>query len=511
MLKFLVFEDGQPARRWPIRNAYLVGSDSAAVRAAIAFEGGAVVCDKREPGAAALALQVEAGECGELTLQTCLLPDRDHPYVLMLELARHRLMTLYGRLEEWIMFELGADHPVTKRVELARKLFIEALCQQQDDPAKADKLARQCLEVAIDGTEELALAHAEMLLNRRKATGSIPRYALGAGVCLEQTNDRLRAGIQANVDYVAVPTPWKALAPGQGEYNFTALDNWVEWAVRTRMPIVAGPVISFEPQVLPDWLFIWEHDYETVRDVIYEHVERIVSRYRNAVQTWKVASGLHVNSHFTFNFEQIMDLTRTTTMLVKKIQPAAKVLVEIRQPFGEYYATNPRSIPPLMYADLLIQGAINFDALSIRLLMGQAVSGQYTRDLMQVSLMIERYAEFGKPLHVCIGAPSEAVTPEMIYVAEDAEPVDPDAGHWRKPWSPQVQAHWLEAVAQIAMSKPYVESVTWHDLIDHPAMDLPLSGLVTEDLQPKAAYRRLGLLRRSLAGQPPAQAPVSVA
>jgi hypothetical protein len=61
------------------------------------------------------------------------------------------------------------------------------------------------------------------------------------------------------------------------------------------------------------------------------------------------------------------------------------------------------------------------------------------------------------------------------------------------------------------MSKPYVESVTWHDLIDHPAMDLPLSGLVTEDLQPKAAYRRLGLLRRSLAGQPPAQAPVSVA
>lgn len=502
MLKFLVFEDGRPAQRWPIRNPYLVGSDNAAMRATVTLEDGVIVCDKRDTGAAALALQVPAGECGELTLQTCLLPDREQPYILMLELARHRLMTLYSRLEEWIMFELVAEHPVIKRMDVARKLFIEALCQQEEDPVKTDKLCRQCLEVAIDGTEELALAHAEMLLLRRRATGSIPRYAVGAGVCLEQANDRLRAGVQANLDFVAIPTPWKALAPGQGEYNFTALDNWVEWAVRNRIPAVAGPIISFEPHVLPDWLFIWEHDYETVRDVIYEHVERLVTRYKNAVQAWKVVSGLHVNSHFTFNFEQLMDLTRTTTMLVKKVQPSAKVLVEVRQPFGEYYATNPRSIPPLMYADLLIQGAIQFDALSLKLLMGQALSGQYTRDLMQVSLLIEKYAEFGKPLHLCIGAPSEVVTQEMISVGEDAEPVDANAGYWRKPWSPLVQSRWLEAVAQIAMSKPYVESVTWNDLCDHQAMDLPLSGLVSEDLQPKNAYRKLALLRKTLATAP---------
>ncbi len=502
MLKFLVFENGQPAQRWPIRNPYLVGSDNAAMRATVSLEDGVIVCDKRESGAAALAIQFPVGECGELTLQTCLLPERDHPYILTLELARHRLMMLYSRLEEWIMFDLGEEHPVTKRMHLARKLFIEALCQQQDDPIKADKLSRQCLEVAIDGTEELAVTHAEMLLQKRRATSSIPRYAIGAGISLDQMNERLRAGIQANLDFVAIPTPWKTLVPGQGEYNFTALDNWVEWAVRNRIPIVAGPVISFEPQVLPDWLFIWEHDYETVRDVIYEHVERLVSRYRNAIQTWKVVSGLHVNSHFTFNFEQLMDLTRTTTMLVKKIQPAAKVLVEIRQPFGEYFASNPRSIPPLMYADLLIQGAIQFDALSLKLLMGQAVSGQFTRDLMQISLLIEKYAEFGKPLNLCIGTPSEMVTQEMISVAEDAEPVDPNAGYWRKPWSPLVQSRWLEAVTQIAMSKPYVESVLWNDLCDHQSMDLPLSGLVSEDLQPKPAYRRFGLLRKTLATAP---------
>ena len=79
MLKFLVFEDGQPAQRWPIRNPYLVGSDNAAMRATVTLEDGAIVCDKRDTGAAALALQVPAGECGELTLQTCLTYDDTAP------------------------------------------------------------------------------------------------------------------------------------------------------------------------------------------------------------------------------------------------------------------------------------------------------------------------------------------------------------------------------------------------------------------------------------------------
>ena len=43
----------------------------------------------------------------------------------------------------------------------ARTLFVEALCNQQDDPAQADKLARDklardCLTTAVDGSEELA-------------------------------------------------------------------------------------------------------------------------------------------------------------------------------------------------------------------------------------------------------------------------------------------------------------------------------------------------------------------
>lgn len=501
MLKFVVFNDGKVPPRLPIRNAYLIGSDNSAMRAAITYEDGVIQCDKREAGVASLALQLPVGDCGELTLQTCLLPDRDDPYLLHIELARHRLMLLYNKSEDWGMFDIRSDHPVTKRVDLARKKFIEALCLQKEDPAKADGMAREALILSIDGSEELALAHADLLLNRRKLTGSLPRYVFGAGVDLRQDDNRLRSGVLANFDFLALPTPWKQLAPEEGDYHWEPMESWVKWASANDVPIIAGPLVSFESSNLPDWLFIWEHDYETVRDLIYEHIERVVNRFKDKIKVWNVVSGLHINNHFTVAFDQLMDLTRMATMVVKKVQPQAKVLVEIRQPFGEYYSQNQRSIPPMMYADLMMQGAIGFDAFVIKLMMGQATSGQFTRDLMQISHLLDQYSPFGKPVNLVVSVPSEMVGGEMIAVPDSGAPVDPNSGFWRKPWSQLVQSRWLEAMLHIALSKPYIESVSWGELVDHPEIELPLGGLVTEGLQPKAGYKRMAAFRRMLAAQ----------
>lgn len=498
MFRFLVFEDGRPAEVCPLRNSYLIGADGTALRAEITFVDGEVQAVKRESGAAALALQFPLNGCGELTVQTCLLPERDQPYLLSLELARHRLMLLYHKLEDWAMFDIAVDHPVSKRAELSRRLFIEAMCVQHDDPIKADRLAMDSLVASIDGTEELALAHADLLLNRRKITKAIPKRPIGVGVRMHQTSDRVRAGLSNNFDFLYLPIPWSELAPEEGDYMWDDADNWAEWAGRNRVNITGGPVVSFQPSDIPNWFYIWEHDYETIRDLIYEHIERVVTRYRNSITAWNVISGLHVNNHLTFSFDQLMDLTRMGTMLVKKIQPAAKALIEILQPFGEYYAVNQRSIPPMTYCDLVVQGAINFDGFALKLLMGQASPGQYTRDLMQISNLLDQFAVFGKPVHVMIGVPSEPVPEDMLPHPDEDVEVDPDCGYWRRPWSQLVQSHWLEAVIQVAMSKPFVESVGWCGLMDETGNELPMSGLLSEDMQPKNAFKRLVTFRSNL-------------
>lgn len=513
MLKFLVFdENGSSENRVP-PNAYLIGPGGHAMPADIMTAEGMLTILKREPGVAAFALQQRVGYCGELTVQTCLLPERDEPYLLSLELARHQLKTFYTKLEDWGLFDLSPDHAAMQRAKLGHQLFIQSLCIWPDNMAQADQLAKKSLSAAVDSNEELVLAHAELLLQHRKVNGMLPKNLVGCRVVTKHGSSKIRPCLTESFDFLSLPIPWRDLAPEEGEYNWDKLDEWIEWADRHGMHLMAGPLISFEPDHQPDWLYLWEHDYDAVRHLISEHIKCVIDRYRENVFTWNVVSGLHVNRHSTFAFEQIMELTRMATTCVKEIHPSARTIVEIQQPFGEYCSTNPRSIPPLMYANFIVQSGIQFDVLSIKLLIGQAVAGQYVRDLMQISNLLDLFSLFGKPLHLTTAIPSDSVTPMMIASPDLNVPVDANCGYWHQPLSPPVQSHWLEAFLRIAISRPCVESVTWHELMDHPDIELPLAGLLSETLQPKLSFLRAVNFRTSLLnqGRKPATALTTVA
>jgi hypothetical protein len=519
MLKFLVFEDGQPAQQFPLINAHLLGADQVGVRGEITFEEGAICCEKRAMGPAALAVQFDAAELGCLTLQTTLLPEREEPYLLSLELARHRLMMLLTKQEDWLMFDLPDDHPAARRANAAKMLFVKAL-EVADDPPQADGPARQALLAAIDASEELALAHAELLLSRRRTSGQMARGMFGCGIELHQNAAELKSSLLAHFDYLRLPMPWRQIEPQEQEFQWKELDQWVEWARKNRVPVLGGPLISFDPAVMPDWLYIVEHDYETLRDLFYEHAERLVNRYREGVTLWNVISGIHVNQHFTLSLEQLMDLTRMVVMLAKKAQNNARTLIEITQPFGEYYAHNQRSIPPLIYADMVLQSGIPIDGFGVKLLMGRAAQGEHARDLLQISSLLDRFNALGKPLHITAAAvpsqvidePGDSMPMPDLPATKTGETVagDEDAGFWRKPWSPVVQGHWLDAVYHIALSKPCVESVAWLDLADHGSSEMPHAGLVAEDLTTKTAFHRVTALRKNFTGSASLQGSRSV-
>lgn len=496
MLKFLVYENAQPARSFELSNAHLLGADHIGERGTITFADGQIQVEKRSAGPVALCLQYPCREVGELTLQTCLLPDRPEPYLLSLELVRHRLMLILSKQEDWMLFDLPADHPAMRRLHIARSLFIRAL-NALDDPAEADRLAKDALAIAVDASEELALAHAELLFTRRRDAGQFHRGVFGCGISVDMNQEKMRSSFQSNFDYLMLPMRWRQIEPQEQEFNWQRVDAWAEWAYRSRVPILAGPVLSLDPSVAPSWLAVMEHDYETLRDIIYEHTERVVSRYKNVVTLWNVVSGLHVNDQFNLTLDQLMDLTRMAVMLVKKIQPNAKTLIEITHPFGEYYASNPRSVPPMIYADMVLQAGIPIDAFGLRLVMGRAASGQYTRDLMQISALLDRFNGLNKPLHLTgVGVPSDMVPTEPAV--QSGNGADPLPGYWRKPWSILVQAHWLEAFYNIALSKPFIDSIAWLDLADHTESDLPFGGLADENMKAKGAFHRIISIRRQL-------------
>jgi len=477
---------------------------------------------------------------GVLSLRTCLLPERDSPYLLSLELARYRLMLFLNKMEDWGLSDLAGDSPIMVRFESARRVFTEALVAQRADAdrdeskfgfsARADRLARRAMALAIDAGEQLALDKAKKD-GAARATGAVYKAAvaayeaatqetppaeaaiivagttgvtlpgrptLGCAVNPNQFTDEQQRAIAAACDFVSVPMRWTDLEPAEGKYSFKNTDRWIEWAVRkAKIPIVAGPVIDFRPGCAPDWLYIWENDYETLRQYIEEHIRQVVTRYRRTVARWTVASGLHVNGNFKLTFEQMMDLTRLCVTRIKKLHPTAKVQLEITQPWGEYYAYDRRSLPPLVYAEMLVQASVPVDAFAVRLQVGQPLAGQSTRDLLAISTLLDQYAGVERPIAVSVlGAPSQPPRLERV----DQQPMDP--GYWRLPWSDMQQGEWLTRVVGLAASKPFVQSVCWQEVGDVPLgqapREMPDGGLLNAAGQPKPALKRLYDMRMAL-------------
>lgn len=551
MFSFVVFHGDTPGPAFGLRNAYMVGPDGIGIGTEVTQgDDGVIWCDPAERASAGLSLQVplrdieqlkasEEGQVplpklGDLSLRTCLLPARERPYLLSLELARHRIMFFLNKLEDWALFDLPADDPIMQQFEQARLTFTRALVAEGsgggEGPSgghtvEADRLAWRALVLAIDAGEQLAVrdaardmpprldgtGYAEAVEAYVNASGDRPpanvpiivqnslgvtlpgRPVIGCSVAPARSSEALQRFVASSCDFLHLPMRWIDMEPQEGAYSFANTDRWIEWAVRkAKLPVFAGPVIDFRTEDAPDWIYIWENDYETLRELVYEHVKSIVTRYRRTVSRWTVASGLHVNSNFRMSYEQILDLTRLCVLLVKKLQPSAKVQIEIDEIWGEHYAVSRQSIPPVLYADTVCQAGIPVDAFAVRLTMGMPRRGCAARDLMEISSILDRYAALERPIMVtACGVPSTTRT-----VPESKDFAEP--GYWRAPWSEQMQSAWLANVASVVLAKPFVHGMCWAELADPPGAEAGL-GLVKDTAAAKPAMDRFAGIRRSLA------------
>lgn len=558
MLSFVVLE---PPGSFRLQQAYCIGAREEPTQADIRYSEGVITIEKPSADSTALALLHPVGspapghgEIGPLVLQTCLLPPRQEPYLLSLELARHRIMLVLNKLEQWAMFDLASDSPGMAEFEQARAEFTRALvamCHRGaggPDPASlrtAHVAARAALALAVDASEKLALFQADRQMKGRlngslfkEATARIEKIDTigadrvlpegaakppdGTGIVLPKPAmvgtsvhpaafvDVLTRAVAGACDFVNMPMRWVDMEPGEGKYAFAKTDKWIEWAVRTgKMPVHAGPLIDFRELCVPEWMYIWEHDYETLRELVYEHVKTLVTRYRKTVSRWTVCSGLHVNESFAMTLERMMDLTRICALTVKKLQPTAKVMIEIARPWGEYFAASKRSMPPMIYCEMIGAAGIAIDALALKVQMGHptlGAGGRGTRDLMQLSDLLDRYAVFDKPIVVsAVGAPSQPITPPAGKDGPADEP-----GCWRGSWSPASQLQWAREVLRVCASKPFVLAACWQDLYDLPpsqasqmrggGMEMPFGGLLTDQGQPKPVATALMEMRRVLHG-----------
>lgn len=431
----------------------------------------------------ALCLLYDAGKSGRLMLQTSILPQREEPYMLSLELARHRIKSFLDISESWSLFHLSDDNPAIMRWEEARLNFTKALVAP--DHQRAGELARIALEMSIDASEKLTMAHAHILLHNRYAHKAASSSALGIQVETSRFDEPLRQLLINNIDILTIPMHWSKIEPKEGEFYWGEIDRWVKWARDNRKHIIGGPLLDFtSADSIPPWIKQHEHDYCIFRDKCYDHIERVIQRYGSAISFWNMISGINANRFVRLSVPNMVDLVRTARLVVKQNRRDARVMVELSEPFSEFVGAVPDSCNAKVFLSRLAQEGISLDALGIQMLVGGS-EGRITRDLMLMSAKLDEFLHVDFPLIISkLGTPSETI--------------DERYGWWKCPWDEPIQEQWASSMLAIALSKPFVDSVIWTDLYDYNNMLIPTSGFISNKGKPRSVLNRMLSMRNRL-------------
>ena len=475
-----------------LNGSYLYGQDDIPVRSQLDFSKSEILGLRHSDTPVGLITLWEVGKSGRVLLRTTRLPETNNPYNLNVELARGRLHRISQKREEWGMSNLVLTEKQHELIDTSLESYIEALCNL-DNPEKAARAADESLVWSMLAGEDMSMGMARQLLEKRKKNQGIGRHGFGCCLDLSRIQDRTYLKyIKDHFSFVTLPISWRQIETKEQERNFDILDEWVNWLSRNYIAIKVGPLVNFSPNAVPDWLYIWENDFDQIREMAYDYITDVVKRYANKVHAWNVISGMNVENCFKFSFEQIVEITRSSVLAARHASPRSMILVEVSEPWGDYYAYNQRTIPPMIYIDMICQSGVSFNALGIKLRFGRRGGGMLTRDLLEISSLIDRVGIFGKSIHL-----TDVQVPSAPDSRDNNDRVG-DAGYWHSKWSEQIQAEWLEKGYQIGLSRAYVETITWQDLVDRPDGILQNGGLLKSDFTPKPAFKVLCQLKNNV-------------
>src|SRR5579884_2031085 len=165
-IKFEVYRDGALLVDFKPISAMAMGPESVPMAGEVVFRDGLLMLQRNDRHAAGICLLWDVGPVGCYLLETTRLQPREKPYNLNVELARFRLMKIVQKLEDWNLFDFPKVEKYTAKFRDAQALFAEAL-GKLEEPSAASRLADQALALAVDLSEQLAMFHSDLLINRR--------------------------------------------------------------------------------------------------------------------------------------------------------------------------------------------------------------------------------------------------------------------------------------------------------------------------------------------------------
>jgi hypothetical protein len=465
-----------PAQRVPdYRKAYVTGLDRTPGRVGVELRNGMMTCvrDTTESGRVFVPWPIDGH--GMPIIGTATLAERSTPYVLAIELARGKLNDVRNQLADWTQMGLRSTPELLEALEQAQHAFIRGAVSA-NEPESSLEAAREAVRQAANAGDLLMEAYTTQVFRSRLATTSkLPTFlccvldgdpqAVPPSLEWTRTFNAAQAGVN-----------WRQVAPSEGQYRWDLLDAQVAWGRRNRLALEAGPLIEFRKGALPDWLWLWEGDFETIGGLVADYVRQAVTRYRGKVPLWHIVHRAAGGDVLGLSEEDQVRIAARAIQVARQADPAAQVTIGVDRPWAEWMGSSHFQLGPLHLCDYLLRAELGISGIAIEIAPGYSAPGSHIRDLFEFSKLLDLYSLLNVPLHVWIVMPAAAGPDPNAETGVRVE-----AAQWPSPPDDALQANWGARWMALAIAKPFVRTVTWLQASDATPHTYPHGGLVRPD------------------------------
>lgn len=407
----------------------------------------------------------------------------DFPLDINLEFAKTRLYRVRNTVTSWTQAGIEFNPAIETRLQKA-EVHLRQAQVTEDIPSKI-KHCNQSLVESLWAGEEAVLTKAKQEIAKR---GYRPDFLFGCNFFhYPDGGEQYNQLFKELFNFATVPLYWGAFEPKLGEKNFARVDSLVDWLNNAKITPKGHPLVYFHEAGIPDW--VKNKSYQEVKQLIYQRVSEITSHYGQRIPFYDVINEAHNNpwaNALNYTPEQFLELTRIAAEASFVGNPQVKRIINSCCLWAENVAyEKPPQVSPYRYINACITANIPFEIIGLQLYYPN-------QDMFEIDRMLERFSQFGKPIHLTELGVSSAT--ELDTAAYRQEP----AGLWHQPWSETIQADWVEQFYTLCYSKPYIEAISWWDFADYPGHFWTHGGLLDKQMKPKQSFYRLKNLLHQL-------------
>jgi len=472
-----------------IHQAYMSGLDRIPWPSRIRLEEGGFVLERSVADSGNLHIPWYLEGHGWITLTTGSLMERSDPYHLPLELARGQIAQVRNQLFDWEALGLAVPDSISQRLAEAVELLSRAVTESNavDETAR---LAGQSLVAAYEAGEQLAACYVEQALAIRRQAGQRRPCFWGANLGMSLLDTFTADQFLQTFDTGCIPLVWREVESSEGVRSWHVSDSQIQWCKKHRLKVCGGPLLNFDARAMPDWLYLYEEDPESIHTFASEYLQAVVGRYQGQVDYWLCAARSNTAEVLSLSEEDRVRLTARAIELVHEIDPYTPVIVVFDRPWGEYAGHRETDFPPLQFADALARAEIGLGGIMLEMNLAYLPDGTPLRSLVDCSRQVDSWGQLGLPLYIALSIPSSA---HIDPLAQRFSKTLPDSYSY----TPKSQQLWARRYLSLFLAKASVQGVLWTQLRDVEPHDFPHGGLFDLRRHPKPVLRTLASLHQA--------------